>query len=110
VISSATRANQQSRILGLLVAGGDWASLLAIKECAAQYNSRIFELRRLGFRIANKIREVEGMRMSWFRLESPSPPALSTADASPQPKEISPEKASSFPWFGTLARERYGVD
>ena len=109
MISSSTRANQQSQILGLLIAArGDWVSLISIKGCAAQYNARIFELRRLGFRIANKIREVDGVRMSWFRLESAPPAAPSTADASRQPEVLTPEKASSFPEFGNLAPERYG--
>lgn len=71
MISNATRASQRSKILGLLVsARGDWVSLVEVKECAAQYNSRIYDLRRLGFRIENKIREIEGKRLSWFRLLS----------------------------------------
>ena len=111
MISSSTRASQQSQILGLLTAArGDWVSLLAIKSCAAQYNSRIFELRRLGFRIANKIREVDGVRMSWFRLESAPAPVVTTVDTPQQPKEVELEKPGSFPEFGSLARERYGVD
>jgi len=110
VTSGATRANQRSRILGLLIAArGDWVSLLSIKAEACQYNARILELRRLGFQIENKIRDIDGARMSWFRIE----PAVTTA-----PSELSaslseataPETASSFPEFGRMAPERYGVD
>jgi hypothetical protein len=50
-----------------------------IADCAAQYNARIFELRRLGFRITNRTKEIDGVRHSWFRLvRSPGQPAQST--------------------------------
>jgi len=102
MISNAIRASQRSQILRLLIsARGDWVSLLEIKECAAQYNSRIFDLRRLGFRIANKIREVDGVRRSWFRLES-SPSTVHDA----QTEATSDATATSFPEFGSLAPER----
>jgi hypothetical protein len=88
-----SHATQRGQILSVLsAAGGGWVSLPKITECAAQYNARIFELRRLGFRITNRIREVEGRRRSWFRLES-GPPDLRAATA------------SSFPEFGNLASE-----
>jgi hypothetical protein len=49
----------------LLRARGSWVPLPQILTLGiAQYNARVFELRRLGFRIANKR---EGKR-SWFRL------------------------------------------
>lgn len=54
LISSATRANQRSQILRLLIsARGSWVPLPKIAELACQYNARLYELRRLGFRIAN---------------------------------------------------------
>jgi len=106
VTSSATRANQRSKILGLLIAArGDWVSLLSIKDEACQYNARILELRRLGFRIENKIREVGGVRHSWFRLESAPSTVLD-----PQTKAAPGAAANSFPEFGKLAKESYGVD
>ena len=65
------RATQRARILGVLTcARGEWVPLPAITECAAQYNARIFELRRMGFRIVNRTKDVDGVRHSWFKLET----------------------------------------
>jgi hypothetical protein len=98
------RATQRAAILGLLNgAKGDWVSLLEIRNCACQYNSRIFELRRLGYRITNKIREVDRVRRSWFRLEAgPSTPETAGTKAA----QIEPSRSL----FGDLAKESYGVD
>ena len=104
MIASATRASQRSQILGLLIAAhGDWVSLLSIKAKACQYNARILELRRLGFRIVNRIREVDGVRMSWFRLESVPPAVRPKVDAPQQSEVVCPEK---FPEFGDLSPDR----
>jgi hypothetical protein len=66
-----SRSTQRSRILAALVeAHGNWVPLPQISACAAQYNARIFELRRLGFRIINRTKEVDGVRHSWFKLET----------------------------------------
>jgi hypothetical protein len=66
-----SRATRRDQILELLIgARGDWVPLPKIADCAAQYNARIFELRRLGFRIKNRTQEVHGARHSWYRLES----------------------------------------
>jgi hypothetical protein len=63
------RATQQGTILRLLIAAhGDWVPLPKIAACAAQYNLRIFSLRRLGFRIENRSEQIDGARHSWFRL------------------------------------------
>jgi hypothetical protein len=103
----SSRATQRDQILNVLTAAlGDWVSLPRITECAAQYNARIFELRRLGFRITNQIRKVNGQRHSWFRLES-RPTLPSNHDCGDSVKYASP---SSFPEFGSLAPESYGVD
>src|SRR4051794_1515634 len=60
---------QRDKILALLVqARGAWVPLPQITECAAQYNARIFELRRLGFAIHNRTEFQDGVRHSWFRL------------------------------------------
>jgi hypothetical protein len=73
-----SRVTQRGKILELLIAArGDWVSLPKIADCAAQYNARIFELRRLGLRIENRTKEVDGVRHSWFRL-------LRGPDQSPQ--------------------------
>ena len=64
-----TRGAQRSKILELLIsAHGDWVPLPKIRECASQYNARIFELRRFGFEITNRMQDVNGSRHSWFRL------------------------------------------
>lgn len=60
---------QRSKILGLLIAArGQWVPLSEISACACQYGARIFEARRLGFRIENRTKEIDGVRRSWFRL------------------------------------------
>lgn len=70
------RKTQRDRILRLLVdAHGEWVSLPDILALGiAQYNARIFELRRLNFNIENRSEtDVEtGARHSWFRLVGPS--------------------------------------
>jgi hypothetical protein len=64
-----SRSTQRARILKLLIdARGGEVSLPEILACAAQYNSRIFELRRLGFKITNRTEGINGNRRSWFRL------------------------------------------
>lgn len=103
----SSRATQRGQILAVLVAArGAWVPLPKITECAAQYNARIFELRRLGFRIANRTREVSGQRHSWFRLES-IPEDVRTRQ---EIKVVTPTTGCSFPAFGSLAPESYGVD
>ena len=58
------------------------ASALSCMACAAQYNARVFELRRLGFNVENRTECVDGVRHSWFRLvNSPAAPA-------PEPAKI----------------------
>src|ERR1017187_1434179 len=69
---------QRSRILGLLIcARGSWVPLPEILALGiAQYNARIFELRRLGFSIQSY---QEGAR-SFFRLVGgPGMPVLIAA-------------------------------
>lgn len=102
----SARAGQCGRILGVLrAARGAWVPLPKIVECAAQYNARIFELRRVGYLITNRTREVDGERHSWFRLESPPADALSH-----ESENLTVATPSSFPEFGRLAPESYGVD
>ena len=62
---------QRERILNLLISSkGQWIPLPEIAALAKQYNARLLELRRLGFRIKNRIREENGERLSWFMLET----------------------------------------
>ena len=85
---NADRKTQQARILRLLIdARGQWVALPEIMACAAQYNARIFELRRLEFDIENRtqVDTETGARHSWFRLvarpaaETPKPEPLDRA-------------------------------
>jgi hypothetical protein len=100
-----SRSTQRSQILNLLVAArGDWVPLPKVQACAAQYNARVFELRRLGYRITNRTREVDGRRHSWFRLESLPVDAKSHQKI----ENLTAATVSSFPEFGNLAPERYG--
>jgi len=66
-----SRATQRSKILRLLtVARGAWVPLPQIMECAAQYNARIFELRRMGFCIpAPRSKTINGQKHTWYRVE-----------------------------------------
>ncbi len=85
---------QRAKILDLLAsARGEWVPLPKISECAAQYNARIFELRKAGYRIANRTREIDGQRCSWFRLEST--PAMTAAQA-PTPAGSPPAQPMLF--------------
>lgn len=81
------RTTQRGHILKLLMAArGGWVALPEIAACAAQYNARIFELRRLGFSIENRRERVKGELHTWFRLAptpppKPVPPALAAAQS-----------------------------
>jgi hypothetical protein len=101
-----SRGTQRGRILQVLIAArGDWVPLPKIMACAAQYNARVYELRRMGFAIRNRTRDVDGVRHSWFRLEAAQPEAtLTRTESTPAPD------TPSFPTFGNLAKESYGVD
>jgi hypothetical protein len=64
---------QSERILAVLrSANGAWVPLPEILALGvAQYNARIFELRRHGLTIENRTETVDGVRHSWFRLVDP---------------------------------------
>lgn len=83
----SARDNQRQRILELLTdARGAWVPLPEIARCAAQYNARIFELRRQGFTITNRTADVGGERHSWFRLDGTS--ALTKVQPRPVPETL----------------------
>jgi hypothetical protein len=73
---------QSEKIIALLrSARGAWVPLPEILALGvAQYNARIFELRKRGLDIENRTQTVDGVRHSWFRLvdpptaSSPEPP------------------------------------
>jgi hypothetical protein len=82
---------QRAAILRLLIdARGAWVPLPQILALGiAQYNARLWELRRLGFVIENKSESADGARHSWYRLvSSPTPPAPTPK---PEPPKPSPE-------------------
>jgi hypothetical protein len=94
---------QRARILCLLIdARGGWVPLPAVMACAAQYNARVLELRRLGFAIENKTERVNGVRRSWFRLIVS--PAVPTPTPKAEPAKSEPEwkerpQATGLPLF-----------
>lgn len=102
-----SRASQRERILELLVAAhGNWVPLPSVQACGAQYNARVFELRRLGFRITNRIPEVNGQRHSWFKLESV--PTREPGPLKTDRGDVTLPTPGKFPQFGCLEPERCG--
>ena len=104
---SAQSNTQRSAILRLLLdAKGAWVPLPDIMECAAQYNARIFELRKQGFNIENRTQMVGDVRHSWFRLiASPKAP-----EAKPEPPKPSVEwkdrpRVTGLPLFDLAVRQ-----
>ncbi|SRR6266403_1356175 len=99
---------QRGKILALLLAACDaWVPLPEIMACAAQYNARVLELRRLGFTIENKTERINGVRHSWFRLivfpAEPAPtPKPETAKSEPEWKER--PRATGLPLFDLAVR------
>ena len=91
---------QCGRILGRLIAAhGAEVPLCEILPLAAQYNARIWSLRKMGFVILNRTEEVDGSRRSWFRLVSGPPEAspataAATARADVSPQTIPPNEKS----------------
>jgi hypothetical protein len=83
--SPANAQTQRGQILAVLrEASGAWVPLPRILELGiAQYNARIFELRRAGFAIENQTEAVRGERHSCFRLVlTPAVPAESVQSQS----------------------------
>jgi hypothetical protein len=75
-VDPSTFKSQRTHILDLLLAaGGGEVPLAEIMLCAAQYNFCIHELRKRGYKILNRTETRNGVRHSWYRLES-SPPEL----------------------------------
>ena len=44
-----------------------WIPLPEIMKIAAQYNARVYDLRREGMNIINKKKRVDGIDHSWFK-------------------------------------------
>ena len=101
-------SSQHGRILRLLIeARGGWVPSPEIAACAQQYNSRLFDLRRLGFRIENRVEEVNGTRLSWFRLisgpvqvePSTAPAAERVDNPQPIPQIVKSDPREQLPLF-----------
>jgi hypothetical protein len=76
---------QRQHILDLLMAAeGGEVPLAEIMVCAAQYNTCIHELRKRGYKIVNRAETRNGVRHSWYRLES-SPADLTPRTPRPEP-------------------------
>lgn len=107
---SSARKTQQARVLRLLIeAHGEWVSLPEILALGiAQYNARIFELRRLGFLVENRTETDTrmGARHSWFRLLNPS------ASVAPSDPKIAPVSllAKSADWYESTTGKPRPID
>lgn len=81
---------QRQHILDLLMAAeGAEVPLADIMACAAQYNRCIYDLRKGGYQIVNRAETRNGVRHSWYRLES------SPADLTPRTPEPAPSRKKS---------------
>ena len=95
-------STQRGRILRLLIeARGREVPLQEIAACAAQYNARVFELRRLGFRIENRTKEVSGVKQSWFRLVSSPAQGDSLPPISPRTHSVDSQNRAAAPTNST---------
>jgi hypothetical protein len=106
---STQSKTQRATILRLLIdAHGAWVPLPEILALGiAQYNARLWELRRLGFVIENKSESVDGVRHSWYRLVSS--PALPAPTPKPEAPKPSPEwqdrqRPTGLPLFDLAVR------
>jgi hypothetical protein len=104
--ASSTFKTQQQHILDLLMAAeGADVPLSDIMVCAAQYNVCIHQLRKRGYKIVNRSETRNGVKHSWYRLESspvePMPgtrqKAAAVKPAAPSPLETTHEPQSSDP-------------
>jgi hypothetical protein len=85
----------------LFDAHGAWVPLPEILALGiAQYNARLWELRRLGFVIENKSESLDGARHSWYRLvSSPVPPAPKPEPSKPAPEWQDRPRSTGLPLF-----------
>jgi hypothetical protein len=88
--ASSNFKTQRQHILDLLMAAeGAEVPLADIMVCAAQYNACIYELRKRGYKIVNRAETRNGVKHSWYRLES------SPSDLTPRSPEPSPSRKKS---------------
>lgn len=97
--------SQRAKILALLIAArGGEVPLPEIIAIAAQYNARIHELRRLGFRISSRTKIVNSERHSWLRLELQPAKSASTRNLS-EPQDSNFQSTGTL--FGDISPEVY---
>jgi Helix-turn-helix domain len=100
VARASDRKTQRARILRLLIdARSSWVPLHEILALGiAQFGARIFEMRRMGFLIENRIkRDDSGAVHSWYRLVNSPAPAESQAVATPASSPVT--SSSSADWY-----------
>lgn len=71
--SSVTRTQPRKILEILLAANGNEVPLADIMSCAAQYNACIHHLRKVGYKIINRTETRNGIKHSWYRLETGAP-------------------------------------
>jgi hypothetical protein len=88
--ASSNFKSQRQHILDLLMAAeGADVPLADIMACAAQYNRCIHDLRKGGYKIVNRSETRNGVKHSWYRIES------SPADLTPRSPEPAPSRKKS---------------
>jgi hypothetical protein len=115
--------SQGARILYLLQATWPgWVPATALAKISLQYNSRAFSLRRTGWIITSRVATVNGKKHGSFRLGPPETPRSAELRAQVrvgskidrndvlEARPAAAPTANSFPEFGSLAPEKYGVD
>jgi len=97
--TAAGAHTQRARILSLLLDahGGEIPLTEILALGIAQYNARIFELRRTGFDIRNRVEEIDGVRQSWYWLirgeRASKPDAPRPAPQFSSPRELKSVRA-----------------
>jgi hypothetical protein len=95
--ASSNFKTQRQHILDLLMAAeGAEVPLAEIMVCAAQYNACIYELRKRGYKIVNRSETCNGVKHSWYRLES-SPADLTPRTPAPAPSRKKSARAEVQP-------------
>lgn len=95
--ASSNFKTQRQHILDLLMAAeGADVPLADIMACAAQYNRCIHDLRKGGYKIVNRAETRNGVKHSWYRLES-SPTDLTPRTPGPEPTRSRKKSASAEP-------------
>ncbi len=70
ITSTAQRQTQRAKILeALITAGGGEVPSVELSRISLQYNARLLELRRFGFRIVSRTERREGATQGFFHLE-----------------------------------------